>query len=223
MEQYQLDLLIKSLFLVGIMSIGAAGSAYTFRNFFNLVTIIGGFLATVALIFVNAFVIEPSNSVALMVPFDLVFGASWGFTLGGFVIAVARSKGKEEIAGKAVMLTLGVMAIATICAAGIGLLTGFNFQGLNGVMFFGLLLLIGISTAAFFIRFNRVTEWIIGVAASIFWVIYLVIDFNRIVTLYGHNQANWTAAQQVAVQIFADLVNLFVRLFPLILDAMSDS
>lgn len=220
MEPFQLDLLAKTLMLVGVLIVGGATSAYLFRDFFNWATVVGGFLVTLVLIFVNAFIIEPTNSAFVIVVFDLLFGAAWGVTLGGFAIAVAESKGKRHLLDKAIGLTLGVMAIATICAAGIGLLTGFNFQGWNGVMFFGLLLLIGISTLAIFVRFNRVTEWIVGVAASIFWVIYLVIDFNRVVTLY--NESSWSAAQSIAVQIYADLVNLFIWLLPLILDALDD-
>lgn len=220
MELYQIELLVRTLILVGTMTIGGAISAYLFRDLFNWATVIGGFVVTLVLIFVNAFLIVPTNSVVVIVPFNLVFGAAWGVTLGGFAIAVAESKGKRHLLDKAIGLTLGVMAIATLCAAGIGLMTGFNFQGWNGVMFFGLLLLIGVSTLAIFVRFNRVTEWIIGVGASIFWFIYLVIDFNRIVTLY--DESSWSAAQSVAVQIYADLVNLFVRLLPIIFDILTD-
>lgn len=223
MEPFQSEILSKTLMLVSVLTVGGAAAAYLFRDLFNWGMVIGAFLTTVVMIFISLVVIEPTNSPFIIIPFDLAFGAAWGATLGGFAIAVAESKGKRHLLDKAIGLTLGVMAIATICAAGIGLLTGFNFQGWNGVMFCGLLLLIGISTLAIFVRFNRVTEWIIGVGASIFWVIYLVIDFNRIVVNYNPSSPQWSAAQQVAVQIYADLVNLFIRLLPIILDALSDS
>lgn len=97
-------------------------------------------------------------------------------------------------------------------------MSGFNFQGLNGIMLTILLGLIGLGILALFIRFNKVLELLIGIGASIFWMVYLVVDFNRIVSQY--HEATASAALQIAMKIYADLINLFVQLLPIIVQIL---
>lgn len=131
---------------------------------------------------------------------------------------MGRRYDAEDKVVPALGITFLIMGLATLATAGIALFTGFNFQGLSGVMFFGLLFLIGLGLIGLVIRFNRVVETIIGVVASVFWMIYLLVDFNQIVSRY--NESSWAIAQQIAVAIYMDLVNLFVRLFPIIVQVL---
>lgn len=215
LEPYQIDLLFKTLSLVGTMVVAGGVAAYAMKDYFSLPLIIGSFIGAIMLIIIGAAVVIPMNSPFVAFPFWALFGATVGADLGGFALAVGRRYDAEDKVVPALGITFLVMGLATLVTAGIALFTGFNFQGLAGVMFFGLLGLIGLGFIALVIRFNRVVETIIGVGASIFWVIYLLVDFNQIVSRY--NESSWAIAQQIAVQIYMDLVNLFVQLFPLII------
>ncbi len=218
LQPHEIDLLFKVLSLVGTMIVAGGAAAYAMRDFFSLPLVIGSFIGAVLLIFIGAAVVIPMNSPIVAFPFWAVFGATVGADLGGFALAVGRRYDAEDKVVPALGITFLIMGLATLATAGIALFTGFNFQGLSGVMFFGLLFLIGLGLIGLVIRFNRVVETIIGVVASVFWMIYLLVDFNQIVSRY--NESSWAIAQQIAVAIYMDLVNLFVRLFPLVVQVL---
>lgn len=116
------------------------------------------------------------------------------------------------------MVTLAVIAIAMLVTAVIGLMSGFNFQGFGGILFAILLGILGITVIGIFVKFNKVVEMIIGLGISFFFMVYMVYDFNKVVDLY--NEASWRAAMEIAMNIFLDLLNIFVRLLPIIVDIL---
>lgn len=217
MEPYQVQLFSMSMFLVGCMLVGTAPSAWALRNTHSWSIVIGSFVVSIGLIFVVMYASYTQNAI-LVGGASLLFGGSVGATLGSFAVAVThgRRRGAEAVA-----LTLGIVALSTMAAAVIGMLSGFNFQGIGGVMFTLLLFLLGISILMIFVRLGKIWELIIGSAASVFWFVYLIYDFNKVVHKY--TEATWPAAAEIAMNIYLDMVNLFIRLLPIIvelLDAM---
>ena len=81
----------------------------------------------------------------------------------------------------------------------LGLFGGINFQGLGSVLFMGLFFLIGISLLGMVFKHSLWMETLIGIGASIFWVIYLVYDFNKIVTTYIETSGDWGEAMGITM------------------------
>lgn len=214
MLPYQVDLLAMSFMLLGAMFVGAAVSAFLFRNIYNWVFIIAAFLVAIAMIF-GCLAAAETNNVLLILGSAGLFGAAIGASLGGFVLAVTDG---HERGAEAVMVTLSILAVVTVVTGVIGLLSGFNFQGMGGVMFIILLVILGITFVGLFVRWNKVTEMVIGLGVSLFFAIYMIYDFNKAIHLY--KEATWSAAMDIAMNLFLDMVNIFVRLLPIILDAM---
>lgn len=200
--------------LLSVMLMGAVASAWLLRNHFTWPVIIGSFVVTIVLIFVM-FGVASSGNPFTTILVGTLFGAAVGADLGGFTLAVTEGRKRG---GDAVAITLAVVAGSTILAAAIGMLTGFNFQGWGGPLFIGLLLLLGVGVVQIFVRMDRVIELAIGGVASLFWVLYLIYHFNKVVDLY--NEATWSAAAEIAMNVFLAMVNLFVRLLPLIVELL---
>lgn len=214
MLPYQVALLSMTLALLTVMMAAASASAYLFKDIWNWPFVIGSFVIAIVLVFVAAGVAATNNPV-LIFPVAAIFGASIGATLGSFVIAVTHGKRRG---GEAVMVTLAIIAVVTLITALIGLLSGFNFQGLGGILFAILLGVVALSFIGLFIRWNKVMEMVIGLGISLFFMVYMVYDFNKVVDKY--NEATWGAAMEIAMNLFLDIVNIFVRLLPIIVDIM---
>lgn len=69
-----------------------------------------------------------------------------------------------------------------------------------------------------FTNWSRVTETVIGLGVSAFFALYMIYDFNKAINLY--TEASWGAAMDIAMSVFLDMLNIFVRLLPIIADAM---
>lgn len=214
MEAYQIDLLIKVTQLLFILVGSAALSAYLFRNVFNWPFVIGSFIVSIILIFVAVGVGNTGNPL-LVFPVMAMFGSAIGSTLGSFTLAVTDGK---ERGRDAVIITLAIIAVSMLVTAAIGLLSGFNFQGMGGVMFAILLGIVALSLIGLFVKWNKVVEMVIGLGVSLFFMIYLVYDFNKVVSLY--HESTWGAAVDIAMNLFLDMVNIFVRLLPIIVEVL---
>lgn len=215
LEPYQSELLSMSLSVLGSSLAGAIIAAYLFRNVFTTKFIIIAFVLSVGMIFVSFAAAETSNAVMVLGAM-LLFGACSGCTLGGFVIAVTHEHPRaKEVVG----ITVGIVAISTFAAAAVGMFSGYNFQSLGAYLFIGLLILIGIGVLQLFIRVEKKTDLIIGGIASVFWVVYMVYNFNKVV--HGYDEASWRAAADIGMNTYLDMVNLFIRLLPIIAEALS--
>jgi FtsH-binding integral membrane protein len=214
MTPEQSQLLNMSMWVVGSSLAGCILAAWFFRNIINWAIIIIGFIASIALMFV-AFAIAQTNNGFLVLLASFLFGATSGCTLGGFILAVTEnhSRAKEVVA-----ITVGIVAIATVATAVVGIFSGYNFQGLGTYLFTGLLILIGIVIFQIFFQVSKKTDLVIGAMASVFWVVYLLYDFNKVVDKY--DQATWEAALDIGMNVYLNMVNLFVRLLPIIADAL---
>lgn len=216
-------LLERAMSILLIMLASASISAWMFRMVNGCGFLIGTFVASIVGIFL-CIGAAASDSVVLIVLASGFFGGSVGATLGSFAFAVGEAKGLSvEKIGQAVAITLGTVFLATLIAAMIGLFGGVNFQGLGSILFMGLFVLIGISLLGIVVKNSLWMEMLIGAGASVFWVIYLVYDFNKVVTIFVETNGAWGEAMHVAMNVFLDMVNLFVRLLPIIMELMDKS
>lgn len=211
---FQAELLTMVFILLSAMMAGAILSAWILKEYFSLGFIFLSFIITVALIFVMSAVAQTGNATAILAV-SFLFGAALGADLGGFTAAVLKdkSRGPEIFA-----LTITIVAGSTFLAAIIGLFSGFNFQGLGGPLFVGLIVLIGVSAVGIFVRMGKLAELVIGLAASAFWVIYMIYDFNKVVDKY--ETASWEAAAYISMDLMLDIVNLFVRVLIIVAEVM---
>ncbi len=200
--------------LLAVMVVAGGVSAFVFRNVFSCLSILVGFAVSIAMIFINPMLAATGN-VPLMFAGAAVFGASVGFDICGFALAVAKRYDLEpKDAYEAVGVGLVVCGIATAAAAVIGMMSGLNLQGLQIVMFGGLFLVLGLGVVALFVRFNKVTEMIISFVLAIFWTVYLVIDFNMIAV---DKTASWPRAMGIAMKLYLDLINLLLQVIKIYL------
>jgi FtsH-binding integral membrane protein len=215
-------LLERALTLVLLLLGSASISAWVFKEIRGCGFLIGTFIASILGIFLM-YGAATTGNIALITLASVFFGGSVGATLGSFAIAVGESKGLNTTKiVQAVAITIGTVFLATLLAGMIGLFSGVNFQGLGSILFMGLFVLIGISLLGIVVKNSLWMEMALGIGASIFWVIYLIYDFNKIVTRFVETNGEWTHAVEVAMGIFLDMINLFIRLLPIIMEIMAD-
>lgn len=216
--EYGNQLFVMVMELVAVMVLAGGAAAYLFRNVFNVASILLGFTISIVMVFVNS-AIAATNNVPLIFIGAAIFGASVGADICGFALAVAYYNDLEpKDAYQAVGVGMVVVGLATAAAAFVGIMSGINFQGLQVVMAGGLFLLIGIGIVSFFVRYNKITELIIAFGASIFWIIYLVVDFNSVV----NKIPTWSNAMQIAMKIYLDMVNLLIQFIKIYLMTKKD-
>lgn len=214
MQPYQSQLFSMSMYLIGCMFLGSVPTAWLLRNVNSRAIAVGSFILTIIMLFAVIAVSSSQNPLPIAFA-SMVFGASLGATLGSFTVAVTRGRRRGA---EAVALTLGLVAIATMSAAFIGMFSGFNWQSIGGIMFSLLLLLVVGSIVMVFVRLGRTAELVVAGLSCVFWFIYLVYDFNRIVDRY--TEATWPAAAEIAMNVYLDMVNLFIRLLPIMVELL---
>lgn len=108
-------------------------------------------------------------------------------------------------------------ALAVFATAGIVFLTSYNFSFLGGFLFIALIILIimGILNALFFR--SRIFTLIKAYFGVIIFTLYLLFDFNRLEQMAGDD--SWGTAIDIAVNIYLDIINLFLY----ILEILGDS
>ena len=217
MEPFQVTILTMAMFLVFVQMVSSSVSAIVFRNINSWFFVGATFAVAIGMVFINLLVLGPTNSAALIIIGDVVFGLVIGATLGSFFLALADND--STLAAEGVAVSFAVTSVITLVAALIGLLSGYNFQGLQGIMLailFGVLI---VSVIFIFIRLNRVVEMLFGLGVAVFFSIYMVVDFNTIVTRY--HQATWQVANEVAMKVYLDFLNILIRIAPYFIQALS--
>ncbi len=218
MTASQQQLLSMALSLLVTMMASGAVAAYLLRRFFNIAFIIGMFIISIVLIFVAISVAESGNVVVIFFV-AAAFGASVAADFGGLALLMGRQRGlSPERTFHGVMIALGITSFVTILAGIIGIYSGINFQGLGMVLFAGLWILIGLGVAGIVGVVSQQAEYAIGIAASVFWGIYMIYDFNKVVDRYV--EASWPAAMEIAMSLYLDIINFLIRILPYVLDAM---
>lgn len=136
----------------------------------------------------------------------------WSF-LTGLEIGIVLIRVDENL----LMKVLSITVLTTFMAALIGMYSGIDFSGLGKILFVGLIVLIGANIVRLFVRMRRMTHRLIaGVGVGIF-VGYLLYDFNRLEKL-ADVANNWPVAFNFAIEIYLDIINLFLYLLELLSD-----
>ena len=112
--------------------------------------------------------------------------------------------------------TLAVFLTATIVH-----FTDQDFGFLEPVLFICLLALVVMELLNFFIFKSRRRRLLQAYAGVILFTFYLVFDFNRLEKAIARGDDSWSTAIDLAVNIYLDLINLFIDLLE-ILAAASD-
>ena len=103
--------------------------------------------------------------------------------------------------------TFAVFVTATVV-----LFTNQDFGFLEPVLFICLLALIVMELLNFFIFKSSRRRLILAYAGVILFTFYLVFDFNRLEKAIARGDESWSTAINLAVNIYLDLINIFVDL-----------
>ena len=107
--------------------------------------------------------------------------------------------------------TLAVFLTATVV-----LFTDQDFGFLEPVLFICLLALIVMELLNFFIFKSSRRRLILAYAGVILFTFYLIFDFNRLEIAIARGDESWSTAIDLAVNIYLDLINLFIDLLKIL-------
>lgn len=115
-------------------------------------------------------------------------------------------------------------AVLFVCCAVIGLTTNIDLSKLGGILFAGLLCLIIVSIASFFIPVLR-QSLIISYAGVIIFLLYTAYDIQRIRVMYEACRNNSDYLNRFstygAFQLYLDFINLFLNIIRIISSSRS--
>ena len=149
-----------------------------------------------------------TQNLALGIPLFTIWSILTGIELALALISVDENLGSKVLA---------ITATITFIAALIGMYSGIDFAFL-GIFFFGalILLLIG-NLIRLFIAIPRASQRVMAFFGVIIFTGYLLFDFNRLAKLEEREAANsWSVAMDLAIDIYLDIINLFLELLDLL-------
>lgn len=116
--------------------------------------------------------------------------------------------------GKIIYQTLLATALAIFATASAVFLTNINFSFMGSFLLIALIALIimSISNAIFFR--SRLFSLIKSYLGSLIFTLYLLYDFNRLEEMASDK--SWGAAVDIAVNIYLDIINLFLYLLDIL-------
>lgn len=161
--------------------------------------LIGNIAVFLALLFIGI------NNLSIGIPLFTIWSVLTGIEIGIVLISI-----DENLAQRVLAITVSI----TCATALIGMYSGIDFSGLGIILIVLLLCLIVANIIRLFIKMDRWKERIIaGIGVSIF-IGFLLYDFFRL------EQAkeianNWHAAMSFAIEIYLDIINLFLYLLDL--------
>jgi len=136
----------------------------------------------------------------------------WSF-LTGIELAFCLLFADENLGGK----VLAITACITAGTAVTGMYSGINFIFLGPVLFWALIILIAGNIIRLIISIPRAKQRVMAFFGCIIFSLYLLYDFNRLEEA-GKNEINntWPAAMDFAIDIYLDVINLFLQLLDLL-------
>lgn len=166
--------------------------------------IIVQFIVFLAMLYFHEFRNDLPTASGLAIAWTLLTGVMLGFA----IIDI-----DESLAVKALQLT----AICALATGVIAFFSGVNFEGLGKYLFVALLLFIVLRIATIFIKIDRVKHKVLAMFGIVLFNLYLVYDFNK---LSRENkmadQNTWTNALDIAINLYLDLINLFLNILDFI-------
>lgn len=165
-------------------------------------------VANFGLFFVLLFVGIPNPVIGVPV-FTL-----WSLVMGAMLgLAVVRID--ENFAAR----VLGITASITFICALIGIYSGIRFSAWEGVLFLALLALLLANTIRLFVKVGDAARRLTALFGVLIFIGYLLVDFARLAELEKAKKNSWSVAMDLAINIYLDIINLFLEL----LDLLSES
>ncbi len=134
--------------------------------------------------------------------------------LTGIQLAFALIAVDENLGAK----VLGITTMITFIAAWFGIYSGIDFSFMGKFLFFGLLGLLIFNLARIFFSINRNTQRIAAAFGVFLFTGYLIYDFNKLEQLSSRGVNSWPVAMDLAIDIYLDIINLFIDLLDLLSD-----
>lgn len=107
-------------------------------------------------------------------------------------------------------------AIATFGAASLVFLTNWNFSFLGGFLLMALIILLIMTLLNIFIFRSKIFSMFRAYFGVILFTLYLLFDFNQLESMA--RDESWAAAINIAVNIYLDIINLFLHLLQILSD-----
>ncbi len=149
-----------------------------------------------------------------MIPLNFFLMSLFTFT-DGITIGILLLSIDENIGVKVTALT----AIATLLTSLVGMYSGIDFSFLGKFLFFALIGLIIVSIIRIFVSIKGFHRKIIAAVGILIFIGYLLYDFNNLDKAKNIAKLNnWNTALDFSVNIYLDIINLFLQ----ILDLLSD-
>jgi len=151
-----------------------------------------------------------SGSIAVKLLAFAVFALTDGLTIGLVLIST-----NERLGLRVMMLT----ALATLISGFIGYFGNLDLAWMGSYLFFALLALIVVGFVRLFVKITGWKRRLIASLGILVFVGYLLYDFSALKAAKGTAALNnWATAIDFSVNIYLDIINLFLE----ILDALSD-
>lgn len=147
---------------------------------------------------------------------DLAYGlplfSLWS-VLGGLTLALCLVAVDENLGAR----VLGLTALITFAAGLIGARSGIDFAPLRAPLFAALLLLVAIGILRLFVAIDGWLRRLLALLGIVVFVGYLLYDFHHLNRLAAQAGANtWANAIHMTIEIYLDIVNLFLKLLRLL-------
>ena len=100
--------------------------------------------------------------------------------------------------------------LAVFCTCTLVFLSDIDFSFLGMFLFIALLLLIIVGLLNVFIFKSSKVSLIKAYFGVLIFTGYLIFDFNRLESLMAQGETSWSAAIEIAVKLYLDIINLFL-------------
>lgn len=110
--------------------------------------------------------------------------------------------------------TIFATALATFSTAGIVFLTSIDFSFLGGFLFISLIILVVIGLLNIFFFRSKIFSLVRAYIGAVIFTLYLIYDFDRLEKMAGDE--SWGTAIDIAVNIYLDIINLFLDLLEIL-------
>ena len=116
-----------------------------------------------------------------------------------------------------VFQALFATALAVFSTAGIVFLTSIDFGFLGGFLLISLIMLIVMGLLNIFFFHSKIFSLVRAYIGAVIFILYLLFDFNRLEKMAGDE--TWGVAIDIAVNIYLDIINLFLDLLEILTES----
>jgi len=109
-------------------------------------------------------------------------------------------------------------ALAVFASAALVSVSDIDFSFLEMFLFIALLLLISVSLLNMFFFKSSIISLIKAYFGVLIFTLYLIFDFNRLESLIAQGETSWSVAINIAVNLYLDIINLFLDLLEILAD-----